>query len=139
MSEFGEPDNVSYEFMKRRREERRLDFLDRVRTGGLVAAVGLMAAVLVGTAVENMGNDSDPAPQTADEATECEASEETMPFTFGARQGSNNAVHAIEGSGAGEGDACWREAAAAVEAALDDTPPAAGQRIDIPVSVSPKE
>ncbi len=71
--------------------------------------------------------------------TVCVVSTETQMYQFQDGQGIQNAVHAIKGSGSGEGDECWDEATAAVEGALHGNQPGHDTEVRIPVSVEPKQ
>lgn len=63
-------------------------------------------------------------------------------FTFdAATTGKNDAVHAIKGSGNGEGDPCWDEAVELVNSAVESetgySVPQQGMTIEIPAELEP--
>lgn len=113
------------------------------RRGSLVrkAAIGAAAILAPVAALAVTGNLSN-APKaegksklTADEKAVCEVGPGTQEITFKAGGGRNVAILAIKGSGHGEGDPCWSEAADAVDVALHGEEPLAGQTIIIPKEV----
>lgn len=97
------------------------------RMKGALAAAGL---AITGCTQPNI-EFPDPNP------VKCEVSDDTQEFTFESGQGVNDAIIAIEGSGGGEGAACWPEAKVAVKDQLSSRLPQDGETIDIPVSVEP--
>lgn len=101
---------------------------------GQIAAACLLSTM--GFLVLNARGQSVAVPQTADERIACEAVGPYREFTFDAQNpGVNHAIHAIHGSGQGEGDPCWSEAVAAVNngmRAIGNSSPIYDHTIQIP-------
>ncbi len=103
---------------------------ERLTAGRVRAALAAAGLAITGCTQPNI-EFPDPNP------VKCEVSDDTQEFTFESGQGVNDAIIAIEGSGGGEGAACWPEAKDAVEGQLSSRLPQDGEMIYIPVSVGP--
>lgn len=107
-----------------------------VRLGKTAAAVAGFAALTGAGCAQPSEVDT----RTADQKNICVAGPDTQEFTYKRGQGFQDAVHAIEGSGNGEGDACWSEAMSVVTKATQkagDLAPVAMHTITIPVELHP--
>ncbi len=102
------------------------------RTQKLIAATASAGLLATGAAC------AQPPARAESTPAVCIPSTETKPFTFTAADGKDSAIHAIQGSGRGEGDPCWDEAEALVQAGIGEGQPQYDSTIEIPVSISQK-
>lgn len=106
----------------------------------IVRKAAAPAAAAVGLAWISSALPSGPEPVSAEKDAVCIPSVDKKDFTFTAeKNGIDYGVHAIEGSGRGEGDPCWDAAKLIVREAVGSDIPGYNQTVEIPKAIHPAD